>query len=251
MDIKPIAMPTGCEFVDINELVPFKRNPKKHEIDDINLIVKSIERNGWGDPLLVCPETKEILSGNGRYLAAKKIGLEMIPVVFAPEGLTEKQKADLVIANNRLVEASGYNDNLEILMEMFELNPEDFAVDLQPLKEEKDIEDFKFDTNIPQYEVKGEDVSIEECFESGLADNLIKEINESDLGEKEKKLLVIGAYRRAILNYRKIAEYYAVKASEKTQELMEKMGLVIIDYDNAIANGFTTLTEELSDMIDD
>lgn len=128
MDIKPIAMPTGCEFVDINELVPFKRNPKKHEIDDINLIVKSIERNGWGDPLLVCPETKEILSGNGRYLAAKKIGLEMIPVVFAPEGLTEKQKADLVIASNKLVEVSGYNDNLQILIDMFELNPEDFGM---------------------------------------------------------------------------------------------------------------------------
>ena len=128
MDIKPIAMPTGCEFVDINELVPFKRNPKKHEIDDINLIVKSIERNGWGDPLLVCPETKEILSGNGRYLAAKKIGLEMIPVVYAPEGLTEKQKADLVIASNKLVEVSGYNDNLQILIDMFELNPEDFGM---------------------------------------------------------------------------------------------------------------------------
>ncbi|MBP5789209.1 MAG: ParB N-terminal domain-containing protein [Neisseriaceae bacterium] len=128
MDIKPIAMPTGCEFVDINELVPFKRNPKKHEIDDINLIVKSVERNGWGDPLLVCPETKEILSGNGRYLAAKKIGLEMIPVVFAPEGLTEKQKADLVIASNKLVEVSGYNDNLQILIDMFELNPEDFGM---------------------------------------------------------------------------------------------------------------------------
>lgn len=132
MDKKPIAMPTGCEFVDINELVPFKRNPKKHEIEDINLIIKSIERNGWGDPLLVCPETKEILSGNGRLMAAKKMGLDKVPVVYAPEGLTEKQKADLVIASNKLVEISGYNDNLEILMGMYELNPEDFGmVDLE------------------------------------------------------------------------------------------------------------------------
>lgn len=127
-ETKPIAMPSGCEFVSIDDLVPFKRNPKKHDIEDINLIAKSIERNGWGDPLLVCPETKEILSGNGRYQAAKKMGLEMIPVVYAPEGLTEKQKADLVIASNKLVEVSGYNDNLQILMDMFELNPEDFGM---------------------------------------------------------------------------------------------------------------------------
>lgn len=128
MDKKPIAMPTGCEFVDVNDLVPFKRNPKKHEIEDINLIIKSVARNGWGDPLLVCPETKEILSGNGRLMAAKKMGLDKVPVVYAPEGLTEKQKADLVIASNKLVEVSGYNDNLQLLIDMFELNPEDFGM---------------------------------------------------------------------------------------------------------------------------
>ena len=141
MDNKPIAMPTGCEFVDVNGLVPFKRNPKKHEIEDINLIIKSVERNGWGDPLLVCPETKEILSGNGRYLAAKKLGLKEVPVVYAPEGLTEKQKADLVIASNKLVEASGYNDNLQILMDMFELNPADFGLEEVTKEIEKEMEE--------------------------------------------------------------------------------------------------------------
>ena len=136
-----IKMPSGCKFVSVNDLVPFKRNPKKHEIDDINLIVRSIERNGWGDPLLVCPETMEILSGNGRYLAAKKLGLEEIPVVYAPEGLTEKQKADLVIASNKLVEASGYNDNLQILMDMFELNPADFGLEEVTKEIEKEMEE--------------------------------------------------------------------------------------------------------------
>lgn len=141
MENKPIAMPTGCEFVEVNELVPFKRNPKKHEIQDIELIMNSIRRNGWGDPLLVCPETKEILSGNGRYLAAKKLGLELIPVVYAPEGLTEKQKADLVIASNKLVEASGYNDNLQMLMDMFELNPADFGLEEVTKEIEKEMEE--------------------------------------------------------------------------------------------------------------
>lgn len=136
-----IKMPSGCEFVSVNDLVPFKRNPKKHEIQDVELIVSSIRRNGWGDPLLVCPETKEILSGNGRYLAAKKLGLEEIPVVYAPEGLTEKQKADLVIASNKLVEASGYNDNLQILMDMFELNPADFGLEEVTKEIEKEMEE--------------------------------------------------------------------------------------------------------------
>jgi hypothetical protein len=61
-------------------------------------------------------------------MAAKKMGLDKVPVVYAPEGLTEKQKADLVIASNKLVEVSGYNDDLQLLIDMFELNPEDFGM---------------------------------------------------------------------------------------------------------------------------
>ena len=129
-----INLPTGCQLVDVNELKPFKKNPKNHSNKDVNLIVKSVERNGWGDPLLVCPETKEVLSGNGRLMAAKKLGMEKVPVVYAPEGLSEKQKADLVIASNKLVEVSDYNDNLQGLIDLFELNPEDFG--MKALEEE-------------------------------------------------------------------------------------------------------------------
>lgn len=125
---KIIKFGDGCNFVKIDELVPFARNPKIHTDKDIDLIVKSIERNGFGDNLLICPETNEILSGNGRYLASKKLGLTEIPCVYAPKGLTEKQKADLVIASNKLVEISGYNDNLDVLLEEFELDADDFGI---------------------------------------------------------------------------------------------------------------------------
>lgn len=125
---KVIKFGKGCNLVPVEDLIPYKKNPKKHDVQDINLIIKSIERNGFGENLLVCPETMEVLSGNGRLLAAKKMGLDKVPVVYAPEGLTEKQKADLVIASNKLVEVSGYNDNLQLLIDMFELNPEDFGM---------------------------------------------------------------------------------------------------------------------------
>lgn len=127
-------LPTGCILEDILNLVPYAKNPKNHDKKDINLIIKSIKRNGWGDPLLVCPETKEVLSGNGRLMAAKELGMEQVPVVYAPKGLTEKQKADLVIASNKLVEISGYNDNLDALVEEFDLDLEDFGIELNDNK---------------------------------------------------------------------------------------------------------------------
>lgn len=126
---KTIKFGDGCNFIKIDELVPYAKNPKKHDDKDIDLIIKSIERNGFGENLLICPETMEILSGNGRLLAAKKMGLTEVPCVYAPRGLSEKQKADIVIASNKLVEVSGYNDYLGELIAEFDLELGDFGMD--------------------------------------------------------------------------------------------------------------------------
>lgn len=126
---KTIKFGKNSNFIKLDDLVPYAKNPKKHEDKDIDLIIKSIERNGFGDNLLVCPETNEILSGNGRYLAAKKMGLTEVPCVYAPNGLTEKQKADIVIASNKLVEVSGYNDYLGELIAEFDLELGDFGIE--------------------------------------------------------------------------------------------------------------------------
>jgi ParB-like chromosome segregation protein Spo0J len=123
-----IKFSTECKMVSVNDLTPYAKNPKEHTDKDIDLIIRSIKRNGWGDPILLCPETNEILSGNGRYLAAKKMSLDKVPVVYAPKGLSEKQKADLVIASNKLVEVSGYNDNLTALVAEFDLDISDFGM---------------------------------------------------------------------------------------------------------------------------
>ena len=126
---KTIEFPSGCQRISVDKLHLYAKNPKDHTDKDVDLIIKSIKRNGWGDPILVCPETNEILSGNGRYMAACKMGLDSVPVVYAPKGLTDKQKADLVIASNKLVEASGYNDNLGELIATFDLDINDFGIE--------------------------------------------------------------------------------------------------------------------------
>lgn len=154
-----INLPTGCILADIKEIKPYAKNPKNHDDKDIELIIKSIKRNGWGDPLLVCPETMEVLSGNGRLIAAQKLGMEQVPVVYAPKGLTEKQKADLVIASNKLVEVSGYNGYLEELVEEFDLDYDNFAM-IKPT--ELDASDF-FSDNDEEKEKKKKTVICPDC----------------------------------------------------------------------------------------
>ena len=60
---------------------------------------------------------------------------------------------------------------------------------------------------------------------------------------------MLAAYRHIVFDFDKIADYYA-KASKKVQELMEHSALVIIDYNDAIANGYAILSEALEDMME-
>ena len=57
------------------------------------------------------------------------------------------------------------------------------------------------------------------------------------------------AERHTIFNFRQIAEYYC-HADAKLQDLMERSGLVIIDFHKAIEYGFVHLTERLGQLVD-
>ena len=80
------------------------------------------------------------------------------------------------------------------------------------------------------------------------AEELIWEINNSSVTDQEKKFLIEAAKRHNVFNYRLIAEYYAT-ASKEMQGLMERSALVIIDIDNAIANGYVKLSERVKKLM--
>ena len=68
--------------------------------------------------------------------------------------------------------------------------------------------------------------------------------------DEEKEFLIEAAKRHNRFNYRNIAEYYA-QASPEMQQLMERSALVIIDIDDAIANGYATLNDFVQKEIED
>jgi hypothetical protein len=70
------------------------------------------------------------------------------------------------------------------------------------------------------------------------------------LKEKEKQFLMSAACRHTVFNYEKIANFYA-HSSKECQELMEQSALVIVDYDQAIKNGFVLFTEQMEDLNDE
>ncbi len=93
-------------------------------------------------------------------------------------------------------------------------------------------------------------VGIEQCIDRQKANELVAEIQASGVTDEEKEFLCSAAMRHNVFNYAIIAEYYA-NASHEMQKLMEKSALVIIDVDDAIANGYAKLSKAMAEMRDE
>lgn len=123
-----------------------------------------------------------------------------------------------------------------------------FGDEESDLADELEDNPYTMATNVPQYEPTGAKPSLSQLYDADKTDDLIAEIEASGLSKEEKGFLLRAAGRHTVFNYGLIAEYYA-HASPEMQELMEKSALVIIDVDNAIANGYATLMGEVLDAM--
>jgi len=119
------AMAKRIETWLIDKLIPFARNPRTHSDAQIAQIAASIQEFGFNNPILV--DTKAgIIAGHGRLLAARKLGLTEVPVIVL-DHLSEAQKRAYIIADNKLAENAGWDDEL-LRSELAALQEEDFDV---------------------------------------------------------------------------------------------------------------------------
>jgi hypothetical protein len=108
----------------------------------------------------------------------------------------------------------------------------------------KDDQKYSSKIEAPIYEPKNEKPHIMELCDKSKTQRLIKEINQSSLPDEEKNFLIDAAKRHNVFNYEKIADYYA-HATAEMQHLMERSGLVIIDFEKAIQYGYVKLCDEI------
>jgi len=66
------------EYLDITEIKPYGRNPRKNE-KAIKIVAESIKKYGFQNPIIV-DKNKIIIAGHTRYLAAKNLNYEKVPV---------------------------------------------------------------------------------------------------------------------------------------------------------------------------
>ena len=119
--------------VNIDQLEEYQRNAKEHTTKQIKQIGESIKEFGFQQPIVI-DKNNVIIIGHGRYRAAKYLGLDKVPVVYA-DNLSEEQVKALRMADNKLNESS-WNEGL-LDLELFEL---------------KDFGMYKFGFDIPENE---------------------------------------------------------------------------------------------------
>lgn len=72
--------------------------------------------------------------------------------------------------------------------------------------------------------------------------------SDTQLSDDEKQFLKLCATRLLVPKYSKIADYYTT-ASLSVKEWLEKLHMVIVDYDKAIQNGYFTFFDKYDEMI--
>lgn len=132
------AAPAPCagivEHRPPGDLKANSRNARTHGSKQIELLAAGITQFGFLVPVLI-DEQDVILAGHGRVEAAKTLKMETVPTIRVSH-LTAERKRAFVLADNRLAQLAGWDDQL-LGAELGEL----FALDL-----DFDIEITGFDT---------------------------------------------------------------------------------------------------------
>src|SRR5580692_5565568 len=105
----------------------FRRNARRHDRAQLDLISRSMVEFGWTTPVLV-DEDDTILAGYGRVEAAKDLGLTHAPVMVA-RGWSEAQKKAYMLADNQIALRAGWDEAI-LKLELDELQLMDFNISL-------------------------------------------------------------------------------------------------------------------------
>ena len=93
------------------------------------------------------------------------------------------------------------------------------------------------------YEPK-ENLSIDNLLDTSKYEAVIDRINKSSLSDSQKKFLTLATSRFIRFRYEKIADYYCTIQSDEMKKFIEELHLVVVDYNNAIENGYFQFQED-------
>jgi len=101
----PKIITGDVEHVDVRDLIEHPDNPRRGDLD---AVVSSIEHHGFWGALIVQRSTGHVLAGNHRLKAARRLGLERVPVQYVDCDVDQARA--ILLADNRTSDLGGYDD---------------------------------------------------------------------------------------------------------------------------------------------
>ena len=240
--------------VPASELIPNPKNWRTHPVAQQDALRGVLAEIGYADAL-IARETPEGLMLVDGHLRAETTPDANVPVLVLD---IDEAEADLMLATldplaamagrdeERLTEllstVSSDNDTVNALLQTLANGYEPLTIaDPEPVTDEAYVQT----VDTPIYEPSGPPPEVAELSDRSTADELLREIRDAELPEEVERFLLDAAERHVAFNYQHIANYYA-HAPADVQVLMERSALVIIDYDQAIENGFVRFKENIN-----
>ncbi len=123
----PVVTLPDFKMVAVAELVAYERNARTHSASQVKQIAASIREFGWTVPVLIGTDFK-IIAGHGRVEAARLLKMPAVPCLVL-EHLTPAQRRAYVLADNKLAELAGWDDEL-LALELRDLGELDFNLEV-------------------------------------------------------------------------------------------------------------------------
>lgn len=137
------------QSMKIDEVKPYPNNPRNND-DGVEAVANSIKEFGWQQPIVV-DKDNVIIVGHTRYKAAKKLGMDKVPVVVASNLSPEQVKA-YRLADNKTGELTDWDMSLldNELGDIADIDMSDFGFDLDIPEDDEEVQEDDFDEEIPE-----------------------------------------------------------------------------------------------------
>jgi len=125
----------AIEYVSVDSIKPNNYNPNRQSEHDFELLLKSMEEDGFTQPIIVQKATKMIVDGEHRWRAATVLGYKEIPVVYVD--MTPEQMRIATLRHNRARGSEDMELSVQVLRDLQELGALDWAQDSLMLTDEE------------------------------------------------------------------------------------------------------------------
>lgn len=135
--------------VSIDSINPYENNPRDND-GGVDAVANSIKEFGWQQPIVV-DNDNVIIVGHTRYKAAKKLGMDKVPVVVA-NNLSPEQVKAYRLADNKTGELTNWDMGLldDELADIADIDMSDFGFNLDISDDDEEVQEDDFDEEVPE-----------------------------------------------------------------------------------------------------